>query len=320
MNGFKGKDHDNRIRKGHLIWIVAAAVTMTGCQALNPQPATAPVVTTGSGTLPDSHPGTGMDLTTAAEAGSTGSSAPGTETTTAATAPAATTGITVPLTQVSTTTGSVALDRFTRAREALRSEVMTHLWSVESNFPLKTGAIIRAVNYGEDGQMTTGWGSSEESEGIDSEITMWYRTQEELILAEDGAFRRYPLSEVRPAEEYDLAGLIRRMLSEYSVNLESGAYYVKLTTQNENLIRTMMEDLGYRKTEADAYQGNLYLEASLDEVTGNLLHINYVFRHRVDGYTDNGSLSFRDWNIPVQVVIPEDPASAADPAGTDTQP
>jgi len=38
-----------------------------------------------------------------------------------------------------------------------------------------------------------------------------------------------------------------------------------------------------------------------------------VFKQRIAGYTDNGSISFKDWNIPVSVVIPEEAREADEP-------
>ena len=73
-----------------------------------------------------------------------------------------------------------------------------------------------------------------------------------------------------------------------------------------------MEYLGYRKTGKDAYKGSLYLEALLEEATGNLRAVNYVYRNSLDGFTDNGQITFSDWNIPVNT----DPLAQTQPDST----
>ena len=214
---------------------------------------------------------------------------------------------------VSKTTASIALDKFKTARESLQSEKITHLWSVESNYPLKTGQIIQEVNYNPAGHLKTGWGRVEEKEGVQSLITTWYQTEQELVMEEGGVFQRYPLNQVQAENKYQFNRLIEKVLSDNSVSRESEEYYVKLTTQDEVLIQELMEYLGYRKTEQAAYQGNLFFEARLDEASGNLLLINYVFKQRVDGYTDNGSIAFKDWNIPISVEIPQQDLGVEEP-------
>lgn len=214
---------------------------------------------------------------------------------------------------VSKTTASIALEKFKAARESLQSEKLTHLWSVESSYPLKTGQIIQEANYNPAGHLKTGWGRVEETEGVQSLITTWYQTEQELVMEEGGIFQRYPLSQVQAENKYHFNRLIEKVLSDNSVSRESEEYYVKLTTQDEVLIQELMEYLGYRKTEQEAYQGNLFFEARLDEASGNLLLINYVFKQRVDGYTDNGSIAFKDWNIPISVEIPKPDLEVEEP-------
>lgn len=288
------------IKKG--VWVMAVLMALSGCQIK-----TNPSTSQGSSS-PTSVSNAQEQTSTSSQTDSVGqeqltTGAVGESTKTPTNSQAMT----------STTTGSLALAKFKNSRESLQSEKMIHLWSIESNFPLKTGQIIRESNYDAGGYLTTGWGQVEETEGVDSLKTTWYQTEEELVIEEAGVFQRYPLDQVQNTNKYDFIRLLEKILTDYSVSRENEEFYVKLTTQDEALIQELMEYLGYRKTEQDPYQGNLYLEARLDEASGNLLVINYVFKHRVDGYTDNGSISFKDWNVPVSVKVPEETLEGEEP-------
>lgn len=267
---------------------------LSGCQAL-PFLSTKEPLTDSAATTPTSTP------TNASQppAASTPVSTPGSQATSGSIPSPTTTPVTTP------SIGSQALAKYRAARQGLRSEKMSHYWSVESNFPLKTGLFHREVNYDADGQMVTAWGSVEESIGVDVERSFWYRTETEYALVQDDELKRYPLSQVRDADRYDLDALVERILTDHSVTRETGAYYVRLTTQEEGLIRELLEAVGYRKTEADAYQGSLYLEAMLDETSGQLKTLNYVFTQRLAGYKDNGSILLSDFDVPVIVEIPQ---------------
>lgn len=215
--------------------------------------------------------------------------------------------------------GQQALEKYRQARSNLTSETMSHYWSVESNYPLKTGLFHRRVNY-RGGQISTGQGAVEETTGVVVRRSFWYRTAAEYAVVAEGKLERYPASQVRATEPYDLGGLMERILSDFSVTRESGSYYVKLNTQSEPLIRELMEDLGYRKTEKAAYEGSLYLEALLDETTGHLRTLNYIFTQRVAGYKDNGSILLAEFNQPVRVVIPDETNLPTDIDALDLEP
>ncbi|NLB22458.1 MAG: hypothetical protein GX833_04250 [Clostridium sp.] len=288
------------IKRG--VWMMAFLVALSGCQ-IQTKPSTSPE---GSSSTSVSDAKELTDASSLTNSLGQGQSTPSTVSESTKTPETS-----QPV--VSTTTGSSALVKYKDSRESLQSEKMTHLWSVESNFPLKTGQIIHESNFDVDGNLTTGWGQVEETEGVESLKTTWYQTKAELVIEEAGGFQRYPLDQVQNENKYDFNRLLEKVLTDYSVSKENKEFFVKLTTQDENLIQELMEYLGYRKAEQDAYQGNLYLEARLDEVSGNLLTINYVFKQRIAGYTDNGSISFKDWNIPVSVVIPEEAREAGEP-------
>ena len=263
---------------------LAGSLVLTGCQVLPVPGTTTPV--TGPSSSVTSVPGNTSQPAVSTPA-STPGSMPGNSSLPAA-------GI-----------GRQALEKYRQARSELASETMSHYWSVESNYPLKTGLFHRAVNY-RLGQITTGWGAVEESSGVEVRRSFWYRTAADYAVVADGTLKRYPASQVRAADPYDLDGLMERVLSDFSVSRESGTFYVKLNTQSEPLIRELMEDLGYRKTEKAAYEGSLYLEALLDETTGHLRTLNYVFTQRVAGYKDNGSILLGEFDEPVTVVIPDE--------------
>ena len=288
------------IKKG--VWIMAFLVAISGCQ-IQTKPSTSHGGSS-STSVSEVQEQTGTDS-------QTDSLGQGQSTTGAVSESTKTPETSQPT--VSTTTGSSALAKYKDSRESLQSEKMTHLWSIESNFPLKTGQVIHESNYDADGYVTTRWGQMEETEGVESLKTTWYQTEEELVIEKAGVFQRYPLDQVQNKDKYDFNRLLEKILTDYSVSRENEEFFVKLTTQDDALIQELMEYLGYRKMEQDAYQGNLYLEARLDEASGNLLAINYVFKQRIAGYTDNGSISFKEWNIPVSVVIPEEAPEAGEP-------
>lgn len=286
----------NQIRMTGTIVLITAMVSLTGCQGgpLSIVPGTGQATTAGS--QPSNASQAGPSNTSQGSSQSSNTSVP---------APPS--------------HAAQALSKYQAARQGLRSERITQLWSVESNYPMKTGKITFAANYDLNGKVQTAMGSREESEGVDTSITTWYRTESEYTVDQKGTVTTYSLAQVKEAPIFDLDALLTRLLETYSASLEDGTYYVKLATQDSGLIRNIMEDLGYRKTEEDAYEGNLYLEAMINERTGYLDTLNYTFKHRIAGYTDNGSISTSDQNLPVDVSVPKTPGQTK-PGGGTSQP
>lgn len=294
----KRLQHNKRIVKTLASGLVlSAALSLAGCEMIDFPLTVAQAPVSAPGTVNPSQAGPASN-----------SSVPGTRPSDAGNvpAPSGTQPGSVPGAPVSST-GEEALAAYEEARLALRSETMTHLWSVESEYPLKTGEIVKEANFSEDGRIRTAKGTSIERVGNDEKKTAWYQTEDEYAIKENGSVLRFPLSAVKAESAYDIPGLAGKILSEYSVSLESGTWFVKLTTQNEREIQSLMESLGYRKSGEGAYAGSLYLEAMVEEKTGHLRMVNYIFRHRHLGYTDNGSVTFTGQGKKVDVTIPEDP-------------
>lgn len=246
--------------------------------------------------------------------------APGTTGATNSTVPASTGGVTGPVTAATKTTRVIALEKFKAARAGQTSDKMVHLWSVESKYPLKTGENRWESNYGPDGKRTTAKGSVRENYAGKTTETAWYLTATEFILVQDDEVRRQPKNQVSDQNNYDFDGLVERLLTKYSISEDSGTYYIKLTTQDEGEIKALLESLGYRKTDPDDYKGSLSLEALLEVSTGNLRGINYVYRNSLDGFADNGQITFSDWNSPIEVEDPEESPGTGTTGGTATTP
>lgn len=198
-------------------------------------------------------------------------------------------------------TGELALEKYRAARAGISSEAMTHRWSIESQYPLKSGENVILANYTPEGDLKTAQGHRKESYGGKESLTQWFLQETELTLIRDGAAQKTKRSEVTSAPLYDFDALVETILLRYSVSEEGGLYLVRATTQDEAQIRELMEDLGYRREAKTDFQGRLFLEATLASSTGHLQTISYAFANPLEGISDTGQLTFSGWNIPVQV-------------------
>lgn len=311
------KSFNHRIRLNLIKRVIPAACVLflTGCQNL-PFPFNGALVT--NSTQPAATSMT--QPATSTQAPAPGTSLPGSTTTAINTTEAGTVIATAP----TKPTRTIALEKFKASRSTLTAEKMSHLWSVESKYPLKTGENIAESNFGVNGKVTTAQGSAKESYAGEETKTDWYLTADGFFIVQAGVIKRYAKDQVSEQTAYDFSRLVEIILTKYSVSEETGTYFVKVTTQDEPAIKELMECLGYRKTEKDVYQGSLYLEALLEESTGHLRAVNYVYKNSLEGFTDNGQITFSDWNDPIIVKAPGQgttlPESSTTPAGTSTTP
>ena len=314
MKSFNDKIRLNLIKK---VLPVVCVLFLTGCQNL-------PFPLNGALETNSTQPAT---TSTTRSIGSTngssaGSTTAGNNTTVTETTGTETGAVTLP----PKPTRVIALEKFKASTLLRSSEKMTHLWSVESKFPLKTGENIAESNYGPDGKVTTAKGSVLENYAGKETKTVWYLTANKFILIKGALRQSFSTDEITEQKAYDFDRLVEIILTEYSVSEDTGTYVVKLTTQAEQGIQDLMECLGYRKTAKDTYKGSLYLEALFEESTGNLRSVNYVYKNSLEGFTDNGQITFSDWNVPVLVEVPdaETPGTsggvATTPTGTATTP
>lgn len=300
----KMKNFDHRLRFTLIKRIIplVCVLFLAGCQNL-PFPFNGELVT--NSTQP-------MTTTTTQSLGTTS----GSTTSETGTGAADTTSVTIP----QQPTRVIALDKFKASRLTRSSEKMTHLWSVESEFPLKTGENIAESNYGPDGKVTTAKGSVLENYAGKETKTVWYLTKDKFILEQGTETKSFLTSEVAEQHAYDFDRLVEIILTKYSVSEDTGTYVVKVTTQDEQAVQELMECLGYRKTAKDIYKGSLYLEALFEAATGNLRTVNYMYKNTLEGFTDNGQVTFSAWNVPVTVEVPRDEVPSTVPVGTTTAP
>ncbi len=275
---------------------VACVLFLTGCKSL-PYPF--------NGTL-ETNSTQSITTTISQPIESTGAPSPGTSQPNLTTTAVGTVSSgTVTATAPTKPTRAIALEKFQTARLTLTSEKMNHLWSVESKYPLKTGQNIAQSNYSPTGTVTTAKGSAIENYAGKETKRDWYLTADGFFVGQDGEIQRYSKDQGSEQSAYDFNHLVEIILTKYSVSEETGSYFVVLTTQEEAVIKELMECLGYRKTVKDAYQGSLYLEAILEETTGHLRAVNYVYKNSLEGFSDNGQITFSEWNSPIVVVVPE---------------
>lgn len=288
------------LRVGGLLALALILINVTGCQLI-PRTAT-------EATLP----GETTTLTGTGSQGAAPSTDPGTQPATSGAATAAQD------TQPAKRPGEIALEKVQEARSGLTSEKMVHLWSVESSYPFKSGENTMEWNLDRQGQPTTGRGSLRETYAGKESLTRWYRGPDAFTVISGEETTSYPLEDVQEISRYDMGSLLQAVLLSYPVRQEGGYYLVRVTTQNEAEIQGHLEDLGYRKQEG-AYAGNLFMEIILNASTGYLEVVNYEFSNSLEGYTDNGQITFSGWNEPVSYE-PDDSVPAEDPEAGEEAP
>ncbi|PKK40697.1 hypothetical protein ABB02_00030 [Clostridiaceae bacterium JG1575] len=206
-----------------------------------------------------------------------------------------------------------ALDVYEKAQKNLQSFKRVHLWRVESDLPLKTGEETAWIELDETGKTRSGKGYHKENYALEQTANAWVRTPKELTLSSGGTLTKYPMSELKEHESYAVEALMRLLLKEYPWDREGAAYRVKVNSQSGERNQAILKALGYQKKHAKDYEGTLYLEARIDGTSGYLTQIQYAFDHRVFGVTDKGTLTFSQWNQPVDLTMPKE-GSASTPA------
>lgn len=204
-----------------------------------------------------------------------------------------------------------ALDVYEKAQKNLQSFKRVHLWRVESTLPLKTGEETAWIVLDETGKTRSGKGYHKENYALEETSSAWVRTPTELIVSSGGTLTSHPMSELKEHESYAVEALMRLLLKEYPWDREGAAYRVKANSQDGERNQAILTALGYQKKQAKDYEGTLYLEARIDGASGYLTQIQYAFTQRVLGVSDKGSLTFSQWNQPVDLMMPKEGGASA---------